>query len=250
MIEIRNLSLEKRRNGKEFKILDGISLEIPKHAISLLLGKSGSGKTTILRCMAQIEQAYWGSINCNGTEIKKLSQKERSQVIGFVPQAYALFPFMSVLDNCAHPLRKILGYDKKSAYKKVKEKLISFEMEKLIHSYPHELSGGQQQRTSIVRALLLNPTFLLLDEPTSALDPENTALLIQILLKLKSEGKGIAVSSQDMNFARKLLDRVYFLEGGQLIETHDFETEIPSLPLMSKLSKFLETSESLAMAQV
>ena len=144
----------------------------------------------------------------------------RCQKIGFVSQSYALYPHLNCLDNCSHALRVHLGMKKTDAYQKAKEQLRSLDMEQFLLSMPHELSGGQQQRVAIARALVLNPSFLLLDEPTSALDPENTDLLIAILLRLRNEGKGFVISSQDVTFSHKVFDKIYFFESGMLIESH------------------------------
>ena len=210
MIHVKKLQLVKGKRGKEIPLLVDDSFHISTDKVTLFLGKSGSGKTSILRCLSQIEREYEGEILYKGKPLKRLTQKERCQLIGFVPQNYALFPSMTVLDNCAQPLRVVLGLSKDEAYRKVDERVSSLGMQGLLHRYPHELSGGQQQRTSILRALLLNPIFLLLDEPTSALDPENAELLIQIIQKLKKEGKGVIISSQDMYFAQRIYESVYF----------------------------------------
>jgi ABC-type polar amino acid transport system ATPase subunit len=177
-------------------------------------------------------------VEYQGKLMQTFAHRQRSQIVGFVAQNYALFPFMNVLDNCAHPLRKVLGKTKKEAYEKVEERLLTLGMEKYRDAFPHELSGGQQQRTAIIRALILDPDFLLFDEPTSALDPENTDLLVRIILNLKSEGKGIVIASQDMGFASKILDQVYFLEEGVFQEKHDCFLE-ESLNRTSKIHRFL-----------
>lgn len=245
MLQIRNLSLVKSKKSMFARILDSICIDIPTKKITLFLGKSGSGKTSILRCISQLDKKYEGKILCKEKNLDQFSQKERCQIIGFVPQAYALFPFMNVLDNCAHPLISVLRMKKNEAYQRVEALLDSLEIGKLKHFYPHELSGGQQQRTSIVRALGLNPTYLLLDEPTSALDPENTDLLVQILLRLKSEGKGIVISSQDMQFAAKILDDVYILDDGKIVENYDFnEVTLGDVPRDSKFNRFIFSKES------
>jgi ABC-type polar amino acid transport system ATPase subunit len=244
LIQIKNLSLVKRRRGEGFKLLKDISIQLSTDKINLFLGKSGSGKTSILRCLSQIERKYGGEILCQGKKLNQLTQKERCQLIGFVPQSYALFPSMTVLDNCAHPLRAVLGLKREKAYEKVEGMSPFLGMQSLLHHYPHELSGGQQQRTAILRALLLNPLFLLLDEPTSALDPENTELLIQILQKLKKEGKGVIISCQDMYFAQKMCERVFFLEQGEIVEHHEVNASSESIPKESKLGKFLYTKEN------
>lgn len=231
MLKIKKVSLEKSRG----KILHAISLEVPQKRITLLLGKSGSGKTSLLRCMAQLEKGYEGEILHGDRNLSAMAPKERCRILGFVPQSFALFPHMNVRDNCAQPLW-LSGEAKEIAYKKAEEALCSLDMEKYADRRPQELSGGQQQRAAIARALVLNPSFLLFDEPTSALDPENTDLFIKILEQLQQAGKGLIIASQDMAFAAKILDRAFFLEEGVLCEEHDVAQ--PLSP-ESKLGQFL-----------
>jgi polar amino acid transport system ATP-binding protein len=225
MLKIKNLSLG--------SILRDISLEIPEKRITLLLGKSGSGKTTLLRCIAHLEKNYSGEILYQGQHLSRMSSQERCRILGFVPQSFALFPHMTILDNCAQSLR-LQGESKESAYAKALKTLDSLDMAAFADRKPHELSGGQQQRAAIVRALVLDPAFLLFDEPTSALDPENTELFIEILREFK---KGILIASQDMAFAAKILDRAFFMENGTLIEQYD---QSEPLSLESRLGKFLD----------
>lgn len=224
MLKIKQLSLK--------KILKEISLEIPEKRITLLLGKSGSGKTSLLRCIAQLEKGYTGTISLQHQDLSQLSAKERCRMVGFVPQFFALFPNMTILDNCAQSLR-LQGQSKEASYEKAQKLLASLDMTKLTGRKPHELSGGQQQRAAIARALVLDPSFLLFDEPTSALDPENTDLFVDLLRQCK--GKGILIATQDMSFAAKILDRAYFLENGSVIE--EFTGSKP-LDMESKLGKF------------
>jgi polar amino acid transport system permease protein len=225
MLKVKKLSLE--------SILREISLEIPEKRITLLLGKSGSGKTTLLRCIAHLEKEYTGDIEYKEQKLSSLSSQERCKVLGFVPQSFALFPHMTILDNCAKPLR-LQGATKELAYEKAKAMLDSLDMGKFANRKPHELSGGQQQRAAIARALVLDPAYLLFDEPTSALDPENTELFIEILQEFKE--KGILIASQDMAFASKILDRAFFMENGSLIEQYD---RAEPLSLESRLGRFL-----------
>jgi polar amino acid transport system ATP-binding protein len=241
MICVENLSLTKTKHRERKTLLHSLSLEIPSNRITVFLGKSGSGKSSLLRCLTHVESEYEGAITCLGKNLKIMPPKDRCQLLGFVPQGYALFPFMTVLDNCAHPLQKVLGFSKEQAYKKVEKEAASLGMQQFLHAYPHELSGGQQQRVTIIRAILQGPMFLLFDEPTSALDPENTSLFIQILKQLKKEGKGIVIASHDMPFVEQICENVYFLEQGHIVEHCDIQT-VSEIEKDSRLGKFLRSS--------
>lgn len=241
MLILKQLSLSKISRNKQHSILSDISFEFPIHKITFLLGKSGSGKTSILRCIAQIERGYAGWITYRNQSLDSLSAQKRSQLIGFVSQGYGLFPHMNVFKNCAQPLSNLPFLSPSKIKERVEQMLCQFGIERFAHSYPHELSGGQQQRVAIARALVLNPSFLLLDEPTSALDPENTQILMNILLAERDKGKGLIISSQDMAFAKKILDRGLFLENGK-IKGHYCILESNQFSQGSKLSQFLETN--------
>lgn len=214
MLLIKKLSLVKKNRP----ILQEISCGISKGKITFLLGESGSGKTSFLRCLAQLEPSYQGKVSYLGQQLSDLSPRERARHVGFVAQSYTLFPHMNAWENCIHPLRTVHGYSKFAAQEKVKNVLVKLQMDSYASLYPHQLSGGQQQRVAIALALVLDPLFLLLDEPTSALDPENTDRLACILQTLQKEGTGVVVSSHDRGFARKILDAVFFLQAGVLVE--------------------------------
>lgn len=200
MLKIERLLL---KMGQQ-TILNEVCLELDAGSIFVLLGKSGSGKTSLLRCLAGLEQAK-GRIACRGA-------------VGFVPQQFALFPHRTLLENCAAPLIHLQSWDKSKARQAAWEGLSDLEIGALASRYPNEVSGGQQQRAAIVRALLLNPAFLLLDEPTSALDPESSRLLVRILRKLKAEGRGMLIVTQDMPFAQEIADEILFMESGCIVE--------------------------------
>lgn len=224
MLKVKSLSL--RKNKQE--ILRNISAEFRKGEISLLLGKSGSGKTSLLRSMCLLE-SYSGEILIDDQNLEALYSQTRCKRIGFVSQSFALFPHMTAVENCAKPYQMVFG---KKDSEKAFTLLASLDMQRFAQARPHELSGGQQQRVAIARALMLSPDFLLLDEPTSALDPENTDLLIEILHQLRNQGKGLIISTQDMEFARRLGGRPFFLEEGALITQPE--------KLEEKLERFLE----------
>ena len=220
MLIVKRLSLSKSSRNKSQTILNDVSFELPLKRITLLLGKSGSGKTSILRCIAQLERGYIGEIAYRNQSLSSFPTEKRCQLIGFVSQSYGLFPHINVFDNCAQPLSNLPGLSRSEIRDRVEKMLFKFAIGQFANAFPHELSGGQQQRVALARALVLRPSFLLLDEPTSALDPENTENLINILLALKKEGKGVVISSQDMGFAEKILDRALFLENGNLEEQY------------------------------
>jgi ABC-type polar amino acid transport system ATPase subunit len=211
MLNIKKLFLTK---GKR-PILTNVSLEIFAKKITILLGESGSGKTSLLRCIAQLEKSYQGEIAYRQLSLKSLDAKELCQLVGIVPQSFGLFPHLNALENCTQPL---FAFSRKEANETALQMLASLGMEDFVAAYPHELSGGQQQRVAIARALLLRPRFLLLDEPTSALDPKNKNRLTKLLYQLRAKGIGILISSQDMVFAKEIQDRTLFLKEGKVLE--------------------------------
>ena len=215
MLKLSNISLEKKKN----LILSEIEESFSKGKTTLILGKSGCGKSSLLRSIAQLETAYRGEISYRGKLVSQMTPQERIKLMGFVPQSYPLFPHLTAFDQCIMPLIKILGYKKEEAAQKIKELFIFLDIEKQSSSYPHELSGGQKQRVALARALVLGPSFLLLDEPTSALDLENTDRLISILKVLQSQGIGIIIATQDASFAIRVFGHALFLEEGMVVET-------------------------------
>lgn len=217
MLKATNISLVLNQRS----ILKNLHCSIPDKRITCFLGKSGSGKTSFLRCIAQLETQYQGTFHYYEKLLTQFSSKERCKILGYVAQSYSLFPHLSTISNCMQPLMINMKMGKKEARQKAEETLYNFGMSEYLYSYPHQLSGGQQQRVAIARALVLNPAFILLDEPTSALDPDNTKILVQTLNILKEQGRGIIVSTQDMAFAEEILDRVFFLENGEITEQYD-----------------------------
>ena len=226
----------KSKNGISH-ILKEVSLELRKGRITTFMGPSGAGKTTLLKCIANLHSHYEGIITCEGKDIKSFNPVERGSTIGFVLQQFHLFPHLSVLKNCTYALVKALRMKEREAEKRAVEILHLLSMYPFIHAFPSQLSGGQQQRVAIARALVLNPKILLLDEPTSALDPESKKSLETLLLDLNARGITIALSSHDMPFIRKVMDYVYYMEQGELIEKWDRQGG--NLPSKEKINQFL-----------
>ena len=225
MISGKNISWKYSAKKGSPTVLKDVSFELRKGRITTFMGQSGAGKTTLLKCMANLHSQYDGIIACHGRDLKSLNSVERASTIGFVLQQFHLFPHLSVLNNCTYALASTVGLTKVEAEKRSKEILDLLNMQPFMHAFPSQLSGGQQQRAAIARALVLRPEVLLLDEPTSALDPESKKGLESLLLDLNARGITIALSSHDMPFIRKIMDYVYFMEQGRLIEEWDCKNE-------------------------
>ena len=215
MLTIKNLSLKKGSPPKQ--ILQDITVSFTQGEIFLLTGRSGAGKSSLMRCMTQLETAYEGQVLFKGQSLQSMAASGRAQTLSYIAQGYALFPHLTALENCSHPLQVVYRMQASEAKKKAASVMKSLGMAEYGSAYPEELSGGQQQRIAIARALALDPHILLLDEPSSALDPDNSALLAKILKELASQGKTIVVSTQDMLFAAQLQATNYCIDNGRLI---------------------------------
>ena len=214
MLSARNLSLKK--NGRE--ILKNVSIDLQKGCISLLRGKSGAGKSSLLRCLAALETGYDGKVLYEDVDICSLQADKRARKVSFIMQSYALFPHLSVLDNCMLGMRVVGKASSDEAKQKAMHMLEYFNVQNLAYYYPKMLSGGQKQRVAIARAMLMQPGMLLLDEPTSALDPENVRLLARILLDLRDQAIGIVVVTHDEYFAKQIAEKTFFVEGGCILQ--------------------------------
>ncbi len=221
MIKGTNISLTYPHQGTQRTVLNTISFEIPKGRITAFIGRSGAGKTSILRCCAHLTTSYTGTLTLQNRSLSSYKDQERVHTVGFVFQQFNLFPHMNIMENCTAAL-KYEGLLSESAIEdRAQELLALVGMSPYLSRYPHQLSGGQQQRVAIARALMLRPSVLLFDEPTSALDPESTTMLATVLKNLLNHGITVAYASHDMQFIAATRDRIYLMEHGTIIDTFD-----------------------------
>jgi len=221
MVIINNITVQLQKQT----ILENVSCTLEPQRITLFMGTSGAGKTTLLKTLSGLYPLQNGSILINGISIESLSSGKRAETIGYVFQSFNLFPHLSVLQNCTDPLIAH-SIPKEIALERATNILTQLELSAHLHKYPAQLSGGQQQRVAIARALCLQPSILLLDEPTASLDPNNSKILATILQNLAQKGLTIALSSQDMAFARTIFDRGYFMANGTITEYCDASKNI------------------------
>ncbi len=210
--------LHKSFGGLE--VLRGIDLEVAEHEVVCLIGASGSGKSTFLRCVNLLEPIDAGRIVVAGEEItaRGVDVNRVRRRIGIVFQAFNLFPHMSVLANVTLAPRRALRLSRAEAEERAVELLRRFALEDKRDEFPDRLSGGQQQRVAIVRALAMRPDLMLLDEVTSALDPELVAEVLNVIRELAEAGMTMVIATHEMAFARDIADRVCFLDDGVLLE--------------------------------
>lgn len=202
MLELKNI--EKSFSGR--KILDGISLKVTDGEIMCIVGQSGGGKTTLLRCISGLERIDEGEMMLDGRKFDPMSSKEA--LIGVVFQEYNLFPHLSVLENVTLAPEIALKEDPQAVEKEARQLLKKLALEGKENLYPYQLSGGQKQRVSIARALAMHPKILCYDEPTSALDPGLRDKVRDIILSLKNESMTQIVVTHDLKFAREIADDI------------------------------------------
>ncbi|PKN03730.1 amino acid ABC transporter ATP-binding protein [Candidatus Dependentiae bacterium HGW-Dependentiae-1] len=223
MIKGEKVSLVYKKNRRSFWGLNQVSFELPRGRITTFLGKSGAGKTSLISCVAQLQQRYDGLISYDESDMRLLKSRERASRIGFVFQQFNLFSNLTVLENCMQPLRVVLQFSAEKAEERAVETLALVGMQEAGGTYPRYLSVGQQQRVAIARALSFKPSVLLFDEPTSALDPENAAVIARIIRQMAQRGIAIGLTSHDMSFVRAVLDRAYFMQDGSIVESIDVQ---------------------------
>nr|WP_292656476.1 amino acid ABC transporter ATP-binding protein [Nitratifractor sp.] len=210
----------------DFHVLKDINLEVRQGEIVVVAGPSGSGKSTMIRCINRLEEYQEGSIRVKGIEVNndvKNLRAVRSNV-AMVFQHFNLFPHLTILENLTLAPVWVYKVPKKEAIETAMHYLEKVNIANQAHKYPNQLSGGQQQRVAIARALCKSPDIMLFDEPTSALDPEMIGEVLDVMMKLADEGKTMITVTHEMGFARKVADRVIFMDAGQIIEENDPET--------------------------
>jgi len=248
-LEIRNLH---KRYG-DLEVLKGISLTARDGDVISILGSSGSGKSTFLRCINLLENPHEGEILVGGEQLKLKRAKDGDLVaadarqinrmrskLGFVFQNFNLWPHMSVLDNIIEAPRRVLGQSKAEATEIAEALLAKVGIADKRHVYPNQLSGGQQQRAAIARTLAMQPKVILFDEPTSALDPEMVQEVLSVIRSLAEEGRTMLLVTHEMNFAKQVSSEVVFLHQG-LVEEHGTPEQVFDNPQSARCKQFMSS---------
>ncbi|MBD8574480.1 amino acid ABC transporter ATP-binding protein [Pseudomonas syringae] len=216
MIQLKNLS----KWYGDFQVLKNCTTELTRGEVVVVCGPSGSGKSTLIKCVNGLEPVQEGEIFIDnqpvtgrGVDLPKLRAR-----VGMVFQHFELFPHLSIIDNINLAQIKVLGRDRDTATQKGMALLERVGLKSHAHKFPIQLSGGQQQRVAIARALAMDPIAMLFDEPTSALDPEMVNEVLDVMVELAREGMTMMCVTHEMGFARKVADRVVFMDGGEIIE--------------------------------
>lgn len=224
----------------KIEVLKGINSEIKRGEVVVIIGASGSGKSTFLRCLNRLEETTDGHIYFKSTDITdpKVNINVHRQKMGMVFQQFNLFPHMTVLKNMISAPMKLLKMSKEDATNKAMALLEKVGLADRADAYPSQLSGGQKQRIAIVRALCMDPEVMLFDEPTSALDPEMVGEVLTVIKDLAASGMTMAIVTHEMGFAREVADRIIFIDEGVIAEEGTPE-EIFANPKSARLKDFL-----------
>jgi polar amino acid transport system ATP-binding protein len=222
--------IDLRKNFGHVEVLKGVNLEVRRGQVICILGRSGSGKSTMLRCINHLERPTSGAVMVNGEvvgyrvkgeklhELRPREIARQRALTGMVFQSYNLFPHMTVMENLMEAPRQVLGRRPAEVREEAMRLLDSVGMPEKADVYPSTLSGGQQQRVAIARALVMNPSVMLFDEPTSALDPELVGEVLEVMKELARSGMTMIVVTHEIGFARQVADEVVFMVDGRVAE--------------------------------
>lgn len=236
LIQVKNLS----KSFGTVKVLEDVTVDIYKGDVVCVVGASGSGKSTFLRCLNLLEEPTGGRILFEGVDItdKKTNINKHRQKMGMVFQQFNLFPHMKIMENLILGPMKLQGKGREEAEAEASELLARVGLLDRAGAYPNQLSGGQKQRIAIVRALCMKPDVMLFDEPTSALDPEMVGEVLNVMRDLAKEKMTMVVVTHEMGFAREVATRVMFMDNGNFAEENE-PIEFFGNPKNEKLRTFL-----------
>lgn len=239
ILEIENLT-KSYNNSK--KVLDNLSFSLEKGEVVVIVGNSGCGKSTFLRCLNMLEKIDSGKIILNGELVSSENNKvnEIREKIGMVFQSYELFPNMNIIKNLTLAPTIVQNRKKEEVNKEAEKLLDRVGLLDRKNDYPRQLSGGEKQRIAIIRSLIMHPQILLLDEITAALDPEMVREVLQVVLELARDGMTMVIVTHEMEFARAVADRVIFMDNGNIIEEAPPE-EFFNNPKTNRVKQFLNT---------